>query len=477
MPRRTIPFETRVGVVEAYLFSDDSTGKTSERYRISTGVISNSYKDENVLRAVCERRGLTLEQVLDIKNKKLMSRGESTPRVTKEKYDRVIKLLESTTYPLKLIGHQVGSSPGTVKRLQNKAIEEGKLDPKYRRRRYGIVQWKYDEIPELLETTEYSLVQIGKEVGLSGAVVARLQNQAIEDGTLYPKYRRLLGDVIQWQYDRSLELLKTTRLTLHEIGKEVGLSDGAIRKVQNQAIEDGKLDLVYRRLVTGTLQLTYDRTIELLKETDWTLTKIGEEVGLASSTMTRLQSRAIEGGRLDSSRRRPFNPIRDAPSFREFIESDETAQMFVRVLGGSPAALGRALSIKYQGRLVAEDVPDYLPSLGPYLGTITVSPPPPSPGGFGDVLIELPLEAILEDQLLRDTFLNMGREYYFSLIESEHPTQEDRQTLVDVIKSNAEEADHPSLKWLHQTLFDEFSRFHELARELAEIKAKINGDN
>ncbi len=172
---------------------------------------------------------------------------------------------------------------------------------------------------------------------------------------------------------------------------------------------------------------------------------------------------------------RGFSQIKDAPSFREFIETDETAQMFVRVLGGSPAALGRALAIKYQGRLVAEDVPNYLPSLGPYLGTITVSPPPPGPGGFGDVLIELPLERILEDQLLRDTFLNIGRDYYFSLIESEHPTEGDRQTLTDIIKSNAEEAGHPSLKWLHQTLFDEFSRFHELARELAKLKAKTNG--
>lgn len=166
--------------------------------------------------------------------------------------------------------------------------------------------------------------------------------------------------------------------------------------------------------------------------------------------------------------------IKDAPTFQEFLESDEKARVIVEVLQGHPAALGEVLALKYPHLITAEDVPEYLPSLGPYLGRFRKRTPT-GWGGIGPVIGDITLDDLIKNRLLRETFKNLGRNYYFSFIKTDHPTDIDKQTFLSLIAEDAENEQNPTLKWLKQQLFDEIGMFHNLSSRLARLKQNGNG--
>jgi len=92
-------------------------------------------------------------------------------RITKEQYNKALELIENTTDYLTIIAKQIGLSKGSLNIIQNKAIEEGILNPKYRRLHSGTLKWQYDRVVELLETTDYSLKLIGQRIGLTCVTV------------------------------------------------------------------------------------------------------------------------------------------------------------------------------------------------------------------------------------------------------------------------------------------------------------------
>lgn len=446
---------TKVNIVELYLFGKENRRRIAKNHEISDTSIKTWSYDSEIIETVANRRGIPEREVRNIRDSKTKSFRKSHITIPYEKKVEIAEIYLFTDKNPSELAEEFNVSPDSIRTWSKKP----------------------DILTEIAKRRETNLEEIHIVRREKLRLFAGLFNSFPEEFKIKVAEEYLLGKngtiVIGKKYSVSPSIVSSWSeipLILQEIAKRNNLS---IDKITDLRKQKG----AYKgRWTPEVIDNAFDRMVgELVRRP--TFDEFRERFPSAIDNILK--------GRYDNTIKswsqylthRNYHQIKDAPTFREFIETNETAQMFVRVLGGSPAALGRALAIKYQGRLVAEDVPDYLPSLGPYLGIITVSPPPPGPGGFEGVLIELPLEAILEDQLLRDTFLNMGRDYYFSLIESEHPTEEDRQTLTDMINANVEETEHPSLKWLHQTLFDEFSRFHELARELAGIKAKINGDS
>lgn len=447
--------ETKVNIVELYLFGEESRRRIAKNHEISDTSIKTWSYDSEIIETVANRRAIPEREVRNIRDRKTKSFRKSHISIPYEKKVEIAEIYLFTDKNPSEIAEEFNVSPNSIRTWCKRS----------------------DILTEIAKRRETNLEEIHIVRREKLRPFAGLFNSFPVEFKIKVAEEYLLGKngtiVIGRKYSVSPSIVSSwseNPLILQEIAKRNNLSIDEITNLREQKS-------IYRgRWTPEGIDNAFDQMVDELGRRP----TFDEFAGKFARAMQII----VTGGYNPNIKswtqyltHRNYHQIKDAPTFREFIESDETAQMFVRVLGGSPAALGRALAIKYQGRLVAEDIPDYLPSLGPYLGSVTVSPPPPGPGGFEGVLVELPLEAILEDQLLRDTFLNMGREYYFSLIESEHPIEEDRQTLVEIIKSNAEEAEHPSLKWLHQTLFDEFGRFHELSRELAETKAKINGDN
>jgi predicted DNA-binding protein YlxM (UPF0122 family) len=115
---------------------------------------------------------------------------------------------------------------------------------------------------ELLTTTNKTFQEIGNEVKLCARTIMNIQIDAINSGILEEKYRRLAGGVIQYQKDETLEMLKNTDYSLTEISRKIGLSRGAIINFQNNAIERGILEEKYKRVkVRDSLEQTVDMYI------------------------------------------------------------------------------------------------------------------------------------------------------------------------------------------------------------------------
>ena len=218
--------------------------------------------------------------------------------------EKVIEMLERTTDSHSEIGRRFELSDTTVERIQDRAINEGLLDEKYRRCKGGTVKHEKDKVVELLEKSNYSLNKIGREVDLNEGTVKNIQNKAIEEGILDEKYRRLARGIIKHEEDKVVELLEKSNYSLTKIGREVGLYVWTIKRIQEKAIEEGKLDEKYRRLAGGIFKYQINKVVELLEKSNYSLNKIGREVGLSGLTARKIQNKAIKEGLLDEKYRR-----------------------------------------------------------------------------------------------------------------------------------------------------------------------------
>ena len=287
--------------------------------KIEEKVISMLEKTDYSLKCIGKKVGLSYNPIKRIqenaiKEGMLDEKYRRVGKILKYQRDKAIKFLEKTTYSLNKIGKKVGLSGPGIGYIQDDTIKEGILDEKYRRLDYGIVKWQKDErkdkVIKLLKTTDYSATKITKEVNLKDRhMVYAIQNEAIKQEVLDEKYRRLAGGTISYQKDDALKLLKTTNYSLAKIGKEVGLSTSVISSIQENAINKGILDEKYRRTAGGTIKYQRDNAIELLGTTNYNLSKIGKEVRLSLSAITRIQNKAIDKGELDEKYRRLANGI------------------------------------------------------------------------------------------------------------------------------------------------------------------------
>jgi len=266
--------------------TDYSLSEISRKCRLNTTTIKN-----------IQNKAIE-EDILDEKYRRLAG------GTMKYQKDEMIEMLKNTDYSLTKIGKEVGLSYQAVGNIQNKAIKEDLLDEKYRRLAGGIVKYQKDEVIKLLKKTDYSLTGIEEKVGLSDVPIKHIQDEAIKGGILDEKYRRLANGVIKHQKDEAIELLRTTDYNLREIGKKVRLSDGGMRSIQNVAIEQEVLDDKYRRLKRGIVKYQRDEVIEMLRTTDDSLRKIGKKVGFNEGVIMNIQEKSIRKGFLDEKCKR-----------------------------------------------------------------------------------------------------------------------------------------------------------------------------
>jgi transposase len=259
---------------------------------------------------IANRFGLSRQTIRNIQNKAI-EQGILDKRyrrfnggIIQYQKDDVIKLLGETKFSLRKIAEKVGLSQATTGKIQNKSIEQGILDEKYRRLGKGIKQYQKDEVIKLLGETVLSQTEIGRNVGLNAKTINNIQNEAIEKGILDKRYRRLDGGVIRYQKDGVIKLLGETKLNHSEIGNKFGLSHGTISNIQYRAIKEGILDKRYRRLYGGMIQYQQDEAIKLIRETNFSQNEIANKLELSPGTITHIQNKAMKEGILDEKYRR-----------------------------------------------------------------------------------------------------------------------------------------------------------------------------
>jgi len=221
--------------------------------------------------------------------------------------EKVLELLEKTTYSHSEIARNLDISSTSVLNIQNAAIEECKLDKKYRRLANGVVNWQKDEVIELLRTTDYSLTKITKETKFKDMhAIKAIQDNAIKAGIL-DKNRRRLNNGVQYQKDeikeRVLELLKGTYNSITQIADKSSISYQTVRNIQDNAVKEGLLDEKYRRNKGGT-QYKKEEVIKMLKETNYNLTEIAKKFNSCTLVISDIQNNAINHGVLDSKYKR-----------------------------------------------------------------------------------------------------------------------------------------------------------------------------
>ena len=234
-----------------------------------------------------------------------------TEKTCKDLEKKIKDLLANTAKNLSEIGKETKKSMSYVRILQDRLIEQGGLDEKYRRLARGVIQYQKDKSVDMLKQTGYSLEKIGREIGLSGGMIHKIQNDAINKGTLDEKFKRVLGGTIRYQKDEARDFLEFTKYNLEEIGEMVGLSPSTIWNIQKEAIKEGVLDEKHKRvsfgrkgIVRADAQYKKDIVIGLLRHTDETISEIGKEIGLNSTTIRKIQYKAISQGILDEKCKR-----------------------------------------------------------------------------------------------------------------------------------------------------------------------------
>jgi DNA-directed RNA polymerase specialized sigma subunit len=269
-------------IINKYVNEVSNTTELSREYDVSISVIYRLLKSANV---------------------KLRDNREA--QIGSKKISDIINLLKETSLNFTEISDKVNISNITISKIQDKAICEGLLNEKYRRLGSGTIQYQKDDVLKLLKETDFSQSEISKKVGLSGATIKHIQDNAIKDGILDEKYKRILGGSIQYKKDESIELLKRTDLSLNKIAERLDLSYSAMGRIQDKAIKEGILDKKCRRLVGGSIiQSQKDEAIKLLEETVLNLSEIGDKVGLNNETISTIQNQAIKNKALNEKYRR-----------------------------------------------------------------------------------------------------------------------------------------------------------------------------
>jgi len=162
---------------------------------------------------------------------------------TRDLEEEIIKKHIHTYDCLSKISRDVGLVLSTVSFVVDRAISEGRLDSKYKRKGCGTFKKQEVDIIEKLETTDYCLEKIAKEVNLGNSTVAKIMKNAIKANKLNKKYLRLYGGLIQYQIDDTISLLKSRKYTSTEITEKVGIkSVETIAKIRDKAIAEGELD-------------------------------------------------------------------------------------------------------------------------------------------------------------------------------------------------------------------------------------------
>ncbi len=156
--------------------------------------------------------------------------------IVQEQVDIILEKLSTTNDSLVKISKDISLDDTTVRKIMQKLIEEGKLDSQYLR--VGrIVKRQVDIIFEKLSTTHDNIKKISKDIGLDFNAVRRIMEQLIEEGKLNPKYRRLGGGILQEQVDIVLEKLYTTTDNFEKIARYAGLSGATVKNIMKRAIQ------------------------------------------------------------------------------------------------------------------------------------------------------------------------------------------------------------------------------------------------
>jgi len=350
------------GVIEKLSKTHDCLRKISK----DSGIVNNT--TGRIMNRAIEKyyslkeQGLPEEELAQRKDVLHPKYRRLSKGLIQEQIDDTIEKLSMTCDNLIKIGKEVNLSPWCVSKIMRQAIQkyislknEGLseeelsqrkdvLNPKYKRTNSSFkVDLVSDLVTDKLSTTHDSLTKIGKNVELCIESIKKIMNRAIqryislkEQGlsdeelaqrkdVLDPKYRRLLGGIIQEQADIVLEQLSTTHDNLTKIGKNVGLSGSAIYNMMNRAIkkyislkEQGLseeelaqrkdvLNPKYRRTQSGVkeqAELVSDLVIDKLSATHDSLTKIGKDTGPSMVTIGKIMKQAIKEGKLDPKYRR-----------------------------------------------------------------------------------------------------------------------------------------------------------------------------
>jgi len=160
-----------------------------------------------------------------------------------------------------------------------------------------------EKVTGLLRNTDYSLSEISRGVGLSKDTIKKVQDKMIKQEILDDRYRRLVNGIVKYQRDKAIKLLEKTDYSLSKIGKEVGLSFISIKHIQNKAIEQDMLDKKYRR-IKGIIKYKGDKVMKLLEKTNYSLEKISKKVGLSGGTIQSIQDMVIKQKLLNERYRR-----------------------------------------------------------------------------------------------------------------------------------------------------------------------------
>jgi len=288
-------------------------GRLDEKYRRHANGVIKYQRDEVIelfkttnysLSGIGRKRGISPNAVKNIQDKMIKEgildeKYRRLNKIVRYQQDKTIEFLKKTDYSLSKIAEEMELNGGTIKNIQERAIRKGVLDEKYKRLEGGIIKYQKDMTIELLEKSDYNLNEISKKMKLSDGAIRSIQDNAIKEGILDEKYRRLIGGIMKYQRDEVTELIKTTKYSLGEIGRKMGRDLQAVKRMQDKAIKDGILEEKYRRLRNGTVKYQRDEAIELLKTTDYSLNKIAKKVGLSRGYLKNIQEDAIKQGLLD----------------------------------------------------------------------------------------------------------------------------------------------------------------------------------
>ncbi len=436
-------FDTKAHIVEVYLFTNTTLRGLNADRRISIPSIKNWCYDELVLREVSRRRNITYESIV-------VRRDEKVPNVKHIPLDKKVEAVEAYLFTSKSL-EEVGSKQNTSIANLHRWYNDDRVLRKVAERR-GIT---YEDVKTVRYRRLAEAPQAPKSFEFKSGVIESYlfgkgtkQNVGQSHGVHTQEISRWLDDP----------------LILEDIAKKRGITSENIIRIRGR--RERKKSLEVRSGLLETYLFSEDSS-----------GVVAQSQGISQSTLLRWCENSEILNELSRRRKIPIEEIhtiinrkiqgreksiKDATSFREFIETNETARIIVGMLtyGEERArAVARILVLMNPNLVVEEDVPDYLPSLGPYLGKFLRTPRTP-----WDIIHPVPMALINQDEFVRDTFLDLGREYVLGLL-SEKPNDGDKKAALEILDTESKNELNPeSVRWLYFQLFDEFNEFFELSK-------------